>query len=80
MSATENFEIAAEALYNEAPTDKARAFVDKLANQIRDKGEAWIEANAIALHITDIEVADHEVSIEANRLFYLECWQDALAK
>jgi len=78
MSAVENFEIAAEALYNEAPTEKARAFVDKLANKIRDKGEAWIEANAIKLHITDIEVADHEVSIEANRLFYLERWQDAL--
>lgn len=78
MSAVENFEIAAEALYNEAPTEKARAFVDKLANKIRDKGEAWIEANAIKLNITDIEVADHEVSIESNRLFYLERWQDAL--
>jgi len=79
-NAVQNFEIAAEALYNEAPSDKARAFVGKIANLIRDKGEDWIESNMVALHITDIEVSDNPdlPSIEENRLFYMERWQAAL--
>ena len=81
MNAIKNFEIAAEALYNEAPSEKARAFVEKIASQIRAKGEDWITARVIELHVTDVEVSDDAVCpIEDNRLFYLERWQLALAK
>lgn len=81
MNAIKNFEIAVEALYNEAPSEKARAFVEKLSEQIRAKGEDWISARAIELHITDVEVSDSAVCpIEDNRLFYLERWQLALVK
>lgn len=80
MNAIKNFEVAVEALYNEAPSDKARAFVEKLAAQIRAKGEDWIAAHVTDLHVTDAEVSDHPdlPSIEENRLFYLERWQVAL--
>ena len=79
-NAVQNFEIAAEALYNEAPSEKGRAFVEKIANMIRAKGDAWIESHIVDLHITDIEVSDHPdlPSIEENRLFYMERWQAAL--
>jgi len=81
MNATTNFEIAVEALYNEAPSEKARAFVERLAAQIRAKGEDWIAARVIELHITDVEVSDSaECNIEDNRMFYLERWQLALLK
>ena len=81
MNAIKNFEIAAEALYNEAPSEKARAFVEKIAGQIHSKGEDWIAARVTELHITDVEVSDDAVCpIEDNRLFYLERWQLALAK
>lgn len=81
MNATKNFEIAVEALYNEAPSEKARAFVEKIAGQIRAKGEDWIASRVIELHITDVEVSDDAVClIEDNRLFYLVRWQLALAK
>jgi len=81
MKATKNFEIAVEALYNEAPSEKARAFVEKLAAQIRAKGENWIAAHVTELHITENEVGDDfYFTIENNRLFYLQRWQLALLK
>lgn len=81
MNAMKNFEIAVEALYNEAPSDKARAFVERVAAQIRAKGNEWIEGRATDLHITDAEVSDSAiVTIEENRLFYMEKWQMALLK
>lgn len=81
MNAIKNFEIAAEALHNEAPTEKARAFVDQLAAQIRARGNDWIAAHVTELHITDGEVSDScPFPIEDNRLFYLERWQIALTK
>ncbi len=80
MNAMKNFEIAASAIYNEAPTDRAREFADKIANKIREKGEDWINNHITELHISDAEVSDDAiVSIEDNRLFYLTQWQIALA-
>jgi len=79
-NAINNFEIAADALYNEAPSDKARAFVVKLSGKIRAKGEDWIGTHVTELHITDAEVSDNAFCpVEDNRLFYLERWQFALA-
>lgn len=81
MNAMKNFEAAVAALYNEAPSEKARAFVEKIAAKIRAKGGDWIAARVTDLHITDVEVSDSaECSIEDNRLFYMERWQLALAK
>ena len=81
MNSIKNFEIAAAALYNEAPSEKARAFVEKIAGKIRANGEEWITSRATELHITDAEVSDEAVCpIEDNRLFYLEKWQLALSK
>jgi hypothetical protein len=74
-----NFEIAAEALYNEAPSDRARIFTEKLCATIRDKGPAWITSHATDLHITDAEISDSAICpIEQNRLYYLAQWQLAL--
>lgn len=73
-----NFESIVTELAKIAPTPKAVAFVEKLAAQIRARGDSWIEANEIALHInSDAENQYFEVS--ANRLFFLERWQVALA-
>lgn len=80
MNSMKNLEIAVSAIYNEAPTDKARAFVEKLAGQIRAKGEEWVNNHIAELHISDAEVSDDAiVSIEDNRLFYLTEWQLALS-
>ena len=81
MSATENFIIAAKILYDSAPNEKAGEFVSKLAGRIAAKGEAWINANATKLHISDVEVSDQSIApIADNRLFYLAQWQLALAE
>lgn len=81
MNATKNFEIAAQALYNESPSEKAREFAVKLSNKIRAKGEAWIAAHVADLHIYDHDVADDAVCpVEDNRLFFLTSWQVALTK
>ena len=78
--ATVNFEKAVEILFNEAPSEKARDFVKKIADKIRAKGDEWIEAHVHDLHITDAEVSDQSLApIEDNRLFYLSQWQLALA-
>ena len=78
---TVNFEKAVEILFNEAPSEKARAFVEKLAAQIRAKGDEWIAAHVHDLHITDAEISDQAiVTIEDNRLFYISQWQLALAQ
>lgn len=79
--ATVNFEKAVEILFNEAPSEKARAFVEKIAGQIRAKGDEWIADHLSDLHITEAEVSDQAiVPIEDNRLFYISQWQLALAK
>lgn len=58
MNAVINFEKAVQILTAEAPSEKARAFTIKLAEQIRAKGEAWITENVVRLHITDAEIND----------------------
>jgi hypothetical protein len=81
MNAIKNFEIAAKSIIDEAPTEKARIFAERLAAKIRAKGEDWIAARISALHISDSEVSDASICpIEDNALLYLIDWQRALAK
>jgi hypothetical protein len=82
MKAIKNFELAAKALINEAPTDNARIFVESLTAKIRAKGTNWIVANVCNLHITDAEVSGLSLApVGHNRwLLYLERWQHALEK
>jgi|NOAtaT_6_FD_contig_61_4016756_length_694_multi_3_in_0_out_0_2 predicted pyridoxine 5'-phosphate oxidase superfamily flavin-nucleotide-binding protein len=76
-----NFESIAVALHDEAPSEKARAFVDKIASAIRAKGAEWIAANEFALHITfSAEEQEDLTPVEDNRLWYIAEWQIALAK
>ena len=77
----ENFESIASALFDEAPSEKARQFVTKIADQIRARGEGWIIENCLPLHIT-MSAADQEdiAPVEDNRLWYIAQWQVALAK
>ncbi|MCA3018817.1 MAG: hypothetical protein ING66_09420 [Rhodocyclaceae bacterium] len=49
-----NFESIAAALHDEAPSEKARAFADKIAAAIRARGAEWIAANEFTLHITAV--------------------------
>ena len=79
--AVANFESIAAALYDEAPSDKARAFAKKIADAIRSKGAEWIAANEFALHIT-FSAAEQEDTcpVEDNRLWYIAEWQIALSK
>ena len=81
MTYSENFESIAQALYDEAPSEKARVFIAKIADQIRGKGAAWIEENALNLHITQsAEELDRLAPVEDNRLYYTAEWQIALTK
>ena len=78
---TANFEKVVEILFNEAPSEKARVFVNKIADQIRAKGDEWIVANERALHITEGDISDQSIApIEDNRVWYITEWQMALAK
>ena len=78
---TENFRSIANAIYDEAPSEKARLFCEKIVNQILEKGDSWIDQNFNALHIYTSAQEQEEMglSVEANRLFYLTQWQKALA-
>ena len=80
-TATRNFDIAVEALYNAAPSERAREFVTRLASDIRDKGARWIVEHEFELHITDVDISCRPdlCPIGDNRLFYLGQWQLALA-
>ncbi|MFZ2524435.1 MAG: hypothetical protein WAW87_03880 [Candidatus Ferrigenium altingense] len=78
---TANFEKVVEILFNGAPSEKARVFVNKIADQIRAKGDEWIVANERSLHITDNDIADESIApIEDNRVWYMTEWQMALLK
>ncbi len=80
MDALKNFNTATEALFNASPSDRAIDFLQTIVNKIAAKGEAWIAANAVKLHITDAEVADDAACpVSDNRLYYIAAWQDALA-
>ena len=76
-----NFESIAAALHDVAPSEKARAFADKIAGAIRARGAEWIAANEFALHITfSAEEQEDLTPVEDNRLWYIAEWQLALAK
>lgn len=78
---TENFEKVVKMLHDEAPSGKARVFINKIADQIRAKGDEWIVANERNLHITDNDIADQSIApIEDNRIWYMTEWQMALLK
>ncbi len=77
---TANFESIVSALYDEAPSDRARAFVEKVAAAIRARGSDWIVAHERALHIEHpAEWHDDVAPVEDNRLWWLAEWQKALA-
>lgn len=77
---TANFESIVSALHDEAPSDRARAFVEKIAAEIRARGSDWIAEHARALHIEHpAEWHDTVAPVEDNRLWWLAEWQKALA-
>ena len=79
MTASKNFESIASALHDEAPSEKARAFVEKIASQVRAKGAEWIESHISQLHIEhDAEWHDSVAPVEDNRIWWLTEWQVAL--
>ena len=77
--AVENVKSIGAALYDEAPSDKARAFTAALTEKVLAKGEAWIEANVGALHAYS-SAEEQYFPVEDNRLFFLGKWQMALLK
>lgn len=79
MKTVENFESIVSALYDEAPSEKARAFVEKVAGQIRARGNDWIISNKIALHLEhNAEWHDAIAPVEDNRIWWLTEWQVAI--
>lgn len=80
MSALANFRSIVSALKDEAPSEKARQFVDKIAGQIEARGEEWISANAGRLHVAlSAEQCEAAAPVEDNRLFFMKAWQLALS-
>lgn len=78
MTKTEIFESFVEILHNEAPSEKARAFVEKLAAQSRQQG---VESIVEKLRISELEINDETIApIEDNRLFWMARWQEALGR
>ena len=80
MNALSNFHSIVSALKCEAPSEKARLFVDKVAGQIAERGEDWIVANSSALHLeASAEQLEAVAPVEDNRLWWLKEWQLALS-
>lgn len=78
MTKTEIFESFVEILHNEAPSEKARAFVEKLAAESRQQG---VESIVEKLRISELEINDEAIApIEDNRLFWMGRWQEALGR
>lgn len=81
MNALNNFRSIVSALKDEAPSEKSRQFVGKLASQIEARGAEWMQKNATRLHITlSAEQCAEVAPVEDNRLFFLKEWQLALAE
>jgi hypothetical protein len=75
----ENFRSIAEALYDEAPSAKAREFCLKVTEAIEAKGEAWIIENAGKLELQLSAEQWVSAPVEDNRLYWLTKWQQVLA-
>jgi hypothetical protein len=73
-----NFNSIAAALHDDAPSQKARDFIDRLADSIRARGEDWIAAHQSTLHIEhNAEWHDEIAPVEDNRLWWTAQWQMA---
>lgn len=77
--AVENVKSIGAALYDEAPSDKARAFTAALTDKVLAKGDAWIEAHVMDLCAFN-SAEEQYCPVEENRLFFLGKWQMALLK
>lgn len=68
-SPTENFEIIVQKLIECAPCQRAIDFTNKIADQIRAKGEKWISDNALKLGVACVPpeeiapIADNRIAI-----------------
>ncbi len=80
MTTFKNFDTIAKELIASASSQKAHDFACKIANQVADKGEAWIEAHASELAVRKSASEQSEFTVTANRLWFLAQWQVALAK
>lgn len=80
MNAVENFNSIAAELIASAPTEKARAFAEKVAAQVAAKGDEWIVANVFKLACEmSADMTRHTAPVADNRLFFMQKWQLALA-
>lgn len=80
MTTFQNFDSIVKELIASAPSEKAQTFAQKIANQVADKGEQWIEAHASELAVRKSAGEQQEFTVTANRLWFLAQWQVALAK
>jgi len=80
MNAVSNFNSIAAELIASAPTEKARAFAEKVIGLVNARGADWIEANAIKLHVTlSADQVRASAPVADNRIFFMQKWQLALA-
>ena len=74
-----NFESIAVALFDEAPTERARLYIESLAGRIWNKGPNWIDAHSDMLHIHEsADQLENTFPVEDNRLWFIGQWQIAL--
>ena len=74
-----NFESIAVALHDEAPTERARLYIESLVDRILNKGPNWIDAHSDILHIHEsADQLENTFPVEDNRLWFIEQWQMAL--
>jgi hypothetical protein len=75
-NSVENFEEIVKQLIASATEQRAVDFVNKVAGQIRAKGNDWIEINKNELQVAFVPGA--LIPVSANRLYYIGKFQMAL--
>ena len=74
-----NFESIAVALHDEAPTERARLYIESLVDRILNKGPNWIDAHSDMLNIHEsADQLENTFPVEDYRLWFIEQWQMAL--
>lgn len=80
MNALINFRSIAKEVIESAPSEKARAFAEKVIGQIEARGQEWIMSHAAALHCElSADECRNMAPVSDNRLFFMQNWQMALA-
>jgi hypothetical protein len=74
MTSLQNFNSLVDQLEACSPSEKASIFLAKIVNQIREKGEDWINENRVALQILS-DNSNNFCPVSDNRTYFISQFQ-----